>query len=686
MRPRVAATRRGKEAPLARAYVVGNGSILATGDRRGTLREFYAPSVAPEHQLLRRPAPIGLSVDGEVHWLPGDFEGRLGEGGDAPIVDFSFVSARLMLELWVETYVDVSSGVLARRVQVTNRSAKFRDLRVLFHHDLRMGLGEPHEAAFREPTTGGIVHHAARRFVIINMETAEGTGVPYWRVASRGSDEAPGAQALAHGGQANGPLEARGRVDSLAGAPLALAPGAAGMVTVWLSTGATMTEARDRDETFRRVGIASSLARTRAHWSAWLAQGSRDLFDLPEDVSALYRRSLVLLRLHQTPSGAILSGVEESPGAPSRIDYRWCWHRDAAMAADALGRAGYHSATRRYLEFAAKSVAEGGVLHPVVDPEGAPVETSPDLDALALPLWALARHFERERDVEHAAPLYRDLLVPGADRLVGSIDPTRELPAAHDLWGERAGFHASTAAIVRAGLMVAARVAKSFGDGARARTWNAVADQVGRALLRELYRPEWGRFARSLIPEGRTLRPDPSLDASLLWLGLLDGLEAEDAKVRATVAEIRSTLWVRTGVGGIARYERDPLGSVGTDLAEVPGNPWIAATLWLAQHSIRTAQKAQDLDPARTILLWCAARSEGSSLLPEQLHPYRGETTSVTPSLSAHAWLVATVVDYVDRIRTLGRCDRCGAPAQPRAERRVESRMETATQGVISGA
>ncbi|HKW51387.1 MAG TPA: hypothetical protein VJQ53_06595, partial [Candidatus Eisenbacteria bacterium] len=190
----------------------------------------------------------------------------------------------------------------------------------------------------------------------------------------------------------------------------------------------------------------------------------------------------------------------------------------------------------------------------------------------------------------------------------------------------------------------------------------------------------------SLVREGRSLRPDATIDASLLWVGLLDGVEAEDSKVRTTVEATRGALWVRTGVGGIARYERDPLGSVGTDLAEVPGNPSIAATLWMAQHSIRTAQRAQDLDSARTLLLWCSARAEGWGALPEQLHPYRGETTSASPSMAAHAWLVSTVVDYVERLRSLRRCERCGAPAAARQERRIEAPLETLLPGFVAHA
>ncbi|HTK68680.1 MAG TPA: hypothetical protein VL857_02665, partial [Candidatus Eisenbacteria bacterium] len=76
---------------LARAFVVGNGSVLATGDRSGSLRELYVPSIFPGHQLLRRPARIGLLLDGALRWIDDSFEAKLGEGGDAPVVDLALV-------------------------------------------------------------------------------------------------------------------------------------------------------------------------------------------------------------------------------------------------------------------------------------------------------------------------------------------------------------------------------------------------------------------------------------------------------------------------------------------------------------------------------------------------------------------------------------------------------------------
>ncbi|HET9251365.1 MAG TPA: glycoside hydrolase family 15 protein [Candidatus Eisenbacteria bacterium] len=681
---------------LARAILAGNGSLLATSDRFGSLRELYAPFVSPEHQLLRRPARIAVAIDGAVHWLEDRFESRLGDGGDAPIADLALASEDLALEIWIEIVADAHRNVLIRRVQLTNRSGSHRDARLLFHHDLRLqpaGGGEPNETARLDPVASALIHQSGRRVAMIGLETSSGAGVPIWKVAERGADTEPGAEALGPGARLEGPSQAHGRVDSIVGAAMALAPGASSLVSTWIAVSDSVRGARAIEESLRGSGVGGALGATRSYWSLWIGQGARDLPDLPEDVLTLYHRSLALVRLHQMPEGAIVSGVEPpdaagepGSGRPARSEARVCRHRDAAQAADALGRAGYTAHTRRYLEHAARVAAEHGLLPSETDATGAPAGGRLDPAGLALAIWALARHFERERDAEFLGDAYRSLVTAGADTLASTLDPETQLPPGPDLWGERHGLFASNASMVRAGLLAAARLAAALGESARARAWAGAADRIARSMTRHLLLPEWGRFARSVAREGRGVRADATVDASLLTLGLWGEMEPEDARVRATVDAVRETLWVKTGTGGIARYERDPLHSVGSELAEVPGSPSIAATLWLATHAIRVARKTQDLDAARTLLLWCAARAEGWSGLPEQLHPYRGETRSACPSLLAHTWLVGTVADYAERLRILKRCDRCGAPASSGRGRRGLALPDPLTPGLVAHA
>jgi len=53
---------------------------------------------------------------------------------------------------------------------------------------------------------------------------------------------------------------------------------------------------------------------------------------------------------------------------------------------------------------------------------------------------------------------------------------------------------------------------------------------------------------------------------------------------------LRERLWIKTDIGGCARYERDYFHQVERErIEQVPGNPWVICTLWHAQHAIARA-------------------------------------------------------------------------------------------------
>ena len=103
---------------MARAFVVGNGAMVAAGDRFGALHEIYAPHFAPEHQILRRPARLGLSIEGSFRWLDEAFEATTARGDGVPIADLSLRGSDPPLEIWIETFVDARLPILLRRVEV----------------------------------------------------------------------------------------------------------------------------------------------------------------------------------------------------------------------------------------------------------------------------------------------------------------------------------------------------------------------------------------------------------------------------------------------------------------------------------------------------------------------------------------------------------------------------------------
>ena len=309
--------------------------------------------------------------------------------------------------------------------------------------------------------------------------------------------------------------------------------------------------------------------------------------------------------------------------------------------------AGYSEVTRRFFDFCHRAITDEGYLLHKYNPDGSlasswhgwyyagrkqlPVQE----DETALVLWALWSHFQRFRDVEFIKPHYRGLIVRAANWLVAYRDADTGLPLpSWDLWEERRGVLAWTVGATWGGLQAAANFADAFGESDLAATYRRAADEI-RA----------GAGAHLWSPDG----VDPMIDASLFGLWYFGMFAPDDPRIVATMQAVRDRLWVKTEVGGVARYENDYYPRVSQDIENVPGNPWFICTLWLAQWYIATAQTADDLKSALDILNWTAAHALPSGVMAEQVHPYTGAPLSVSPLTWSHATLVMTVREYLAR-------------------------------------
>jgi GH15 family glucan-1,4-alpha-glucosidase len=169
------------------------------------------------------------------------------------------------------------------------------------------------------------------------------------------------------------------------------------------------------------------------------------------------------------------------------------------------------------------------------------------------------------------------------------------------------------------------------------------------AALAKLWDAESSCFAGNLIPGPEGLKPDHTAESSIAGLWYFGMLPADDPRMAASMGRLRERLWVKTEIGGLARYENDRYQQVSEDLSKVPGNPWFICTLWLAQWHIAVAKTLEDLQPASELLGWVAKRALPSGVLAEQLHPYTGEPLSVCPLTWSHAAVVATVQDLLTK-------------------------------------
>src|SRR5258707_1226311 len=128
----------------------------------------------------------------------------------------------------------------------------------------------------------------------------------------------------------------------------------------------------------------------------------------------------------------------------------------------------------------------------------------------------------------------------------------------------------------------------------------------------------------------------------------------DDPRIAKAMEAIHEQLWVKTSVGGVARYHDDYYHQVTSNVAEVPGNPWFVSTLWLSEWYSQTAQSEEGLQRALDLLIWCHEHALPSGVLAEQVHPYTGAPLSVSPLTWSHAGFVTAVHTYLkakDRLR-----------------------------------
>ena len=177
-----------------------------------------------------------------------------------------------------------------------------------------------------------------------------------------------------------------------------------------------------------------------------------------------------------------------------------------------------------------------------------------------------------------------------------------------------------------------------------------------RAMEEHLYRHDLKRFARMVVckPDGG-YSVDATLDASVFAVFHFGVFEPDHPMVVSTMQQIEQRLWCKTDVGGVARYENDYYYQVTQDVENVPGNPWIICTLWLALWYIALAKAPSDLRRPREIIDWVAAHCLESGCMAEQIHPYSGVPLSVSPLTWSHATYIQAVHEYCQKLEQLNK-------------------------------
>ncbi|HTL69976.1 MAG TPA: glycoside hydrolase family 15 protein [Candidatus Eisenbacteria bacterium] len=659
---------------MPRDIPVGNTSFLIAFDRAYTIRDIYFPRVGGENHAVGHPFRFGVWADGEFAWMGDEWRIEMTYAEDSLVTNVRAVNDRLRLELSCRDAVDFHLNVYLKSVRVKDLSGRPRDVRLFFHHDFHINGSEMSDTAQYDPRTRALIHYKGKRYFLINCCTADKCGVEHFACGRKEMQGLDGTWKDAEDGALSGNPISHGSVDSTAGISLPLAAGGETEAHYWMCAGETYQEVEALNAAVQEKTPARLLKRTENYWKAWIGKELCPGYeDLPPKILRLLKQSLLIARIQTDRDGAIIAANDTDVFSFAKDTYSFMWPRDGALMAAAFVKAGYSEVSRCFFHFCLRVLEpEGYFLHKYC-PDGSVgsswlpwwkhgrFELPIQEDEAALVVWALRLHFRRFHDVEFIKPFFRDLIVRIAEFLVEFRNNGTGLPlASYDLWEESRGVHTFTVSTVIAGLRAAAEFAEDFGESDLASKYRAVADGMATAMRVHLFDPKLGRFAKTAFPEGEeSYRLDTTVDASLSAVWYFGVFAPDDPAVVSTMEAVRNRLWVRTTVGGLARYENDGYQQVEHGKPDqVPGNPWFISTLWWAEYLIARATDSAGLNEGLDVLRWVADHALPSGVLAEQINPYDGTPLSVSPLTWSHGAFVTATLDYLEKKVALEHPDR----------------------------
>ncbi len=690
---------------MPRDIPVGNGRLLVTFDHQYQIRDVYFPHVGQENHAGAGPCRFGVYAD-----VPGRNKSQLfwtNDGSwsihqrylrDTLTTSVSLDHRDLKLSLYCNDVTDFHRPIYIRKIKIRNLANHERTVRIMHHQDFNMFGMKIGDTAYFDPELRAMVHYRGQRYIMMTFYSSGEQRIDEYAAGTSGFHGAEGTWRDAEDGHLQGNAIAQGAVDSTIAHHVSVPAEGEHTVYMVMVAGESREELLELHKWLVRMGPQGVIDRTTSYWRLWVGGTNINFGNLPLKVVDLFKRSLLVVRTQIDNGGAILAANDSDIMQFSRDTYSYMWPRDGALVANALDVAGFPDVARSFYSFCQKVITDAGYFYHKYNPDGSPASSwhpwvhkgaramPIQEDETALVVWALWRHYYRYRDIEFIRPLWVDVVQKAADFMVEYRDPRTGLPLpSYDLWEERWGIHTFTVATVYSGLKAARNFAVCFGDRGKAEIYNRAAEEIKAAAEKHLWSEKLNRFVRRIVPRDIPVPPNPAgqenqenppaepttedlfevdevIDASMFAIFKFHLFEADDPRVESTMKAIEEKLWVKTRVGGVARYENDYYHRISNDIAAVPGNPWFICTLWMADYFITRAQTPADLKMALPIFEWTASHALESGVLAEQVNPYTNEPISVSPLTWSHATVVSTAIKYLEKLEQLQRCNTCHQP------------------------
>ena len=667
---------------MPRDIPVGNGNLLVCFDHDYAIRDLYYPHVGQENHMGGHRSCCGVWVGGRFAWVGPGWEIDLRYETDTLVTRVRLFRNSALRPPRSDT-VDFHENIFLREITVENMLSYEREIRIFFVQDFSISGNSVGDTAAFDPETGGLVHYKGARYFLANAWVPGMDGLSQFAAGQKEGGGREGTWRDAEDGILSGNPIAQGSVDSVIGLTLSLAGVCEAPHTTGWQPGRVGRRCAARCPA--QAKPAGLIRRTADYWSLWgrketppwrlAGKGGGTLPAKPPRAPHPDRR-------RRWNSGGQRFG--RHPVQPRYLLLRLAAGRRARRQCPRPGRVPGRAPEllplyRRGSQAGRLSPSQvqpgrhpGLLLAPLVHGR----ETRSCRSRKTRPPWSSGRSGTTSSSTaisnSSSPSTSRSSRTPRTSCAATATAATGLPAPSYDLWEERRGIHSFTVGAVFGGLTAASLFCTVFGETERADRYRKVAAEIRDAATTHLWREDLGRFCRMVsFNDKEELVVDETCDSSLWGLFAFGLYTASDPRLTATFDVLRERLWVRTEIGGMARYEEDVFYRVSPDL---PGNPWFVATLWLADYLVSRAASEEEMAEAITILDWAAEHALPSGVLAEQVDPFTGAPLSVSPLTWSHATFIATVQRLVRRLARLRECPACGLPMT--AESRREDWLE----------
>ena len=636
-------------------------------DQYAEVRDIYFPYVGLEDHLQGSlHHRVGVYIDSTLSWLSEDAAWEISvQSGDDSLSGHTIARhLGLRVELEIHDVVYNEKPIFVRRIHVRNMSDAGRTIKIYLGQQFEISQSSYASTGYFDPATQSIIHYRGRRAFLVNG-MLDGQPFADYAVGLLGYGGHVGTHVDADDGELSKNAVEHGSVDSVLGFYGDFMPHEEKTLDYWLAAGDSIASVSVLNAYVFEKSPSYLMQTTTDYWKAWTNRYPWSFHGLSEKERLLFKKSLMLVRAHVDTHGGIIASADSDQLNYGKDTYAYVWMRDGSYAAYALDRAGYHDAVERFFTFANSVITDEGYFMHKYLPDGSLGSSwhpwikngKPQLpiqeDETAMVIFALANHYRRSRDLEFLEGIYNSLVERAANFMVAYRDPKTHLPLpSYDLWEEHHGISTYTASSVFGALSAASELAGVLGKNDDAKTYLQAAEEVRNAILTHLYDEQSGIFAKRL--NGVTGEMDHTVDSSAAYgIFLFRVLLPEDPRLVRAFEKTVSAL--RTGSGGIVRYERDGYYAWNSN----EPNPWFVTTLWYTEYLIMRATSEDDLAEVRAIFAWVADHALESGALSEQVDPHSGAQRSVSPLVWSHAAYITAIIAYLGKLESLGLCPSC---------------------------